>query len=66
MVAAKPENTSERAQTALASFVVMTVSSDAFVCSLSAPHFKHQLRTWHEHGRGISFHIDADLPGVRE
>jgi hypothetical protein len=31
MVAAEPQNTSERAQNALANFVVMTVSSDAFV-----------------------------------
>jgi hypothetical protein len=52
MVAAEPQNTSERAQTALANFVVMTVSSGVFViASLPAPAFKHPLKTWHEHGR---------------
>jgi hypothetical protein len=52
MVAAEPQNTSESVQTALASFVIMTFSSDAFEhCSLLAPYVEHQLQTWREHGR---------------
>jgi hypothetical protein len=45
----------------------MTVSSDAFVySSLSAPCFKHQLKTWHEHEQGrLSHPISAEMKAAR-
>jgi hypothetical protein len=45
----------------------MTVSSDAFVySSLSAPCFKHQLKTWHEHEQGPFSHpISAEMKAAR-
>jgi hypothetical protein len=50
-VAAEPQNKSERAQTALANFVVMTVFLRR-VCLLVRflPALQHPLRTWREHG----------------
>jgi len=40
----------------------MTVSSDAFVISLlSAPCFKYQLKTWHEHELENFLFINARL-----
>ncbi len=62
MVAAEPQNTSERAQTALANFVVMTVSSDAlFSSSLFAPCSNVISKRGTNMGVRISFPIDADV-----
>jgi hypothetical protein len=43
-----PQKTSERAQTALANFIIMTVSSDAFVVCFKRS--EHLPKTWHQHG----------------